>query len=257
MNTLLRNHFDVQNGMYFNDYFTSDQWTFFTSKIIEDGFWNYAVMPNNANLKNELPLVEKIFADIHRPSSIYIVNEDEQREAVSFLKEQGYELISKESFMTYNGGGLIKPIPSEIRIERATSEVIVRDFIKIFANAYGGEISPEQPYGELDKTYLDALGNSFEDGKFYHFVCYHRLKPVSIASLCIADGVGGIYNVGTNPTERGKGYGTFATNACISEWLRSGGKELLLQTETGSSVEKWYYSLGFKLEFYGSIYSKE
>lgn len=73
MNALLRKHFDVQNGMYFNECFTSNQWNFFTSKIIEDGFWNYAVMPNNANLKNELPLVEKKFADIHRPSSIYIV----------------------------------------------------------------------------------------------------------------------------------------------------------------------------------------
>lgn len=257
MNTLLRNHFDVQNGMYFNDCFISHRWTFFTSKVIQDGFWNYAVMPSDADLRKELPFVENRFADIHRPTSIYIVNEDEQQEAVNFLKVQGYELISKESFMTYKDGNLMKPIPSKIRIERATSEVAKRDFIRIFSNAYGGEISPEQPYGELDKTYLDALSDSFEDRKFYHFVCYYGSRPVSIASLCFVDGIGGIYNVGTNPTERGRGYGTFATNACINEWLRRGGKELFLQTETDSSVEKWYYSLGFKLEFYGSIYCKE
>lgn len=257
MRLLLENHFGVQTGMYF-DYSTSyGNWVFFMSNFIEDSFWNYAVIPDNCNLKKELPVVEEIFKKSNRPLSVYIVNENEHPDYVTYLVEHGYKKIAKESFMTYEYR-YNETMRNDVTVIRAVDKKEMLDFIDVFTNAYGGEITPEQPYGELDKTYLDALTKSFKNTeKFYHYVCYFNGKPVAIASLCYEDGKGGIYNVGTSPSNRGCGYGTIATNACVKKWEELGGETLFLQTETGSKVESWYYSLGFKLDFYGSTYCKE
>lgn len=255
MNTLLKNHFDVQTGMYFSRSFSDSGWIFFTSDIIEDGFWNYAILPEGRDSILSLPSVEAKFKSIGRSSSIYVINESARKNDVEILKQQGYEKMAQESFMTFAGDFVAEGLPKNIQIIQASSANEITDFIEVFTNAYGGEKSSEQPYGELDETYIRALLESFNDTtKFYHYICYAEEKPVAVATLCLSNGIGGIYNVGTNPCDRGKGYGSLVTKACISEWQKKNGSVLLLQTETGSAVEKWYYSLGFKLEFYGSTF---
>lgn len=258
MNSLLRNHLDVQTGMYFSQHFEKNGWDFLVSDIIEDGFWNYAILPERSDALLLLPAVETEFRNMNRSSSIYIINEDTRKDEITTLSECGYEKMAEESFMTYSGNVRILDLPNDIRIVRAIKDNAKNDFIDVFTNAYGGEKTPEQPYGDLDDTYMNALLRSFNDiEKFYHYVCYAGDKPVSIATLCFANGIGGIYNVGTIPNDRGNGYGTYVTKECISAWKHLNGSTLLLQTETGSVVEKWYYSLGFKLEFHGSTYCKE
>lgn len=258
MNILLGNHFEVQTGMYF-DYETAyGDWCLFMSKTIKDSFWNYAVMPINCDKEKELPIVEDLLKKENRTRAVYVVNEKEQPESVSYLLERGYEKMSEESFMTYKC-----PVESEMRndgvtVLRAIEGKEKEDFINVFLNAYGGDITPEQPYGELDGTYIEALKKSFENPqKFFHYICYDGSEAAAVASLCYVNGQGGIYNVGTVPDKRGQGYGTLVTRACVNKWTELGGKELFLQTETGSKVEAWYYTLGFELNFYGSIYCRE
>lgn len=257
MNTLLKNHFDVQTGMYFSKSYNAFDWTILTSDIIEDGYWNYAILPADDSAIKNLSRIEEVFKGLHRSSSIYVINENNRKNCVGVLINSGYEKISEESFMTYAGNGLKIELPNGISIVRATNVREKNDFINVFTSAYGGEKTLDQPYGELDETYMNALIRSFDNEEnFYHYVCYANGIPVSIATLCFCDRIGGIYNVGTNPSNRGNGYGTWVTKACIEKWNEMRGTTLLLQTETGSAVEQWYYSLGFKLEFYGSTYCK-
>lgn len=258
MRSLLKSHFEVQTGMYFDYDDTYGNWVFFMSNTIEDVFWNYAVIPENCDLKKELPIAEEILRKANRPLSVYVINEKEHPDYVAYLLKHGYKKVAEESFMTYAFPFGDKVIQKRDGVIRALEKTEIEDFIDVFTSAYGGEITPEQPYGELDKTYVDALIKSFKNTeKFYHYVCYFNGKPVAIASLCYENNKGGIYNVGTNPNNRGCGYGTSVTIACIEKWIELEGKALFLQTETGSKVESWYYSLGFKLDFYGSTYCKE
>ncbi|MCL2364868.1 MAG: GNAT family N-acetyltransferase, partial [Defluviitaleaceae bacterium] len=150
----------------------------------------------------------------------------------------------------------------------ATDAKSARDFIDVFTSAFGGEKTPESPCGspeglsrphdgELFKTIIDALSRTLNDNdKFFNFVCYEGETPVSIASLCFYDGKGGIYSVGTTPSVRGKGFGTVAIKACIDKWRELKGDELFLQTEAGSTAEKWYQRLGFKIQFTGRFYQR-
>lgn len=260
MNQLMNWHFTVQKGMYFDNKIQINKCEVFTSDIIEDGFWNYAYIPSEIELESTLDDIEQLFREAKRQPCFYIADSNDNNTKIQLLEGNGYRLFSKESFMTYTNKNTIIPIPSikSLKIKRVIETSMRKDFVEVFTSAYGGEITPEQPYGELDKSYMDALVRSFKGiNKFFHFICYDKNIPVSIATLCFSDGKGGIYNVGTVPTHRGKGYGTAVSNACIREWSNMGGDLLFLQTEKGSSVEKWYSSLGFKLEFVGMIYCKE
>ena len=251
-------HFSVQQGMYFDKRKQADGYVVYSSDIIEDGFWNYAFLSGEIELGNCVSSIESDFKELNRVPCVYLPNDSRYEERRVFLGELGYAELSEESVMLYSDN------PPEIRTKGAletrmvTNAKAVDDFIDVFSSAYGGEKTPEQPYGELDDTYIEALSKSFADTqKFFHYVCYEGETPVSIASLCFVDGKGGLYNVGTLPSARGKGYGTIATKACIDKWKELGGTELFLQTETGSAVEAWYYKLGFELQFVGRSFSKE
>lgn len=257
MNKLMNWHFDVQKGMYFDRYLSQENWSAFLSDIIEDEFWNYAVLPANCNLPDVLPDLEKMFATVERTPSVYIINGENCPDVIKYLEQNNYKKMSEESFMVFDSQ-LPMQMNKDMLIKQVMDDKTTQDFIEVFLSAYGGEKTPEQPYGELNKTYLDALTRSFENSeKFIHFVCYKGNTPVSVATLCFEKGKGGLYNVGTMPDSRGKGHGTAVTIACINEWKKRCGKVLFLQTETGSAVEQWYYKLGFKLGFVGSIFCKE
>jgi predicted GNAT family acetyltransferase len=251
-------HFDVQKGMYFDKKISLNGCDIFLSDIIEDGFWNYAFVPSYIDLKLVLDGIEQQFQKASRQPCIYIADAQKHPTVIQTLTERRYVPLSEESFMTYSSKQSITVKPTTLSTKRVVDEASQKDFVEVFSSAYGGEKTAEQPYGELDKTYMDALMRSFGGlYKFFHYICYEGKTPVSIATLCYVNGKGGLYNVGTVPTYRGKGYGTVATKVCIDKWLELGGDTLFLQTETESVVEKWYYKLGFNLNFVGQTYSKE
>ena len=251
-------HFSVQQGMYFDKRKQTDGYVIYSSDIIKDGFWNYAFPTAEIALENYVSSIESDFKSLNRLPCIYLPNDSRYEERRALLGGRGYAELSDESVMLYGVNPPEIYTKGALEIRLVTDAKTADDFIDVFTNAYGGEKTPEQPYGELDDTYITALSRSFADTqKFFHYVCYDGKTPVSIASLCFADGKGGLYNVGTSPSARGKGYGTIATKACIDKWRKMGGTELFLQTETGSAVESWYFKLGFELQFVGRSFSKE
>ena len=259
MQNLLEWHFSVQDGMYFDKRNETQSHIVFSSNIVtDDGTVNYAILKNGISLKDEIEIIERSFHDMQRSPCIYLFNDENDDQWSQFLEQRGYSILSEESVMSFD----IKNIDIKSKVDlnaiRATDAKSARDFIDVFTSAFGGEKTPESPYGELDKTYIDALSRTLNDNdKFYNFVCYEGEMPVSIASLCFCDGKGGIYSVGTTPSVRGKGFGTVAVKACIDKSRDLKGTELFLQTDTGSTAEKWYQSLGFKIQFTGRFFSKE
>ncbi len=257
MNDLLKWHYKVQEGMFFDHCLDYEDWTAYLSDIITDGFWNYAILRENTHLTDVLPSIKRTFLSSGRTPSVYIVNEKEQMDTIEYLKHNGFVKMSEESFMVYKSKQQ-RQEAKDLVIRQVRDDKTIQDFIRVFMSAYCGERTPEQPYGELDKTYIDALTRSFSNSeKFIHYICYCNNIPLSVATLCIEEGKGGIYNVGTLSDSRSHGYGTAVTNACIYEWSRRLGEVLFLQTEAGSTVEKWYRELGFETAFSGSVYCME
>lgn len=255
MEKLMEAHFVVNKGQFFDHKHVVGGSNVYLSELITDGFWNYVLVSKGKLSKRKVGKFDDFFQSVDRLTSVYLLGDDKYNK--EFVEENGFSLISEETFMTYEVQVENNAQTSSLNVLRVETPESINDFLEVFTSAYGGEKTEEQPYGELDETYILSVRRSFAyKSKFYHFVCYDSEKPVSIATLCFENGYGGIYSVGTNPEFRGKGFGTVATNACISKWHELGGKTLFLQTETGSAVEKWYFKLGFKKVFIGNIYSK-
>lgn len=256
MNRYIDWHFSVQKGMYFDNVLKTNAYTLYLSNIIEDSYWNYALLKGNGSL-NELSLknMESLFLAEKRVPCVYLIS---GRDVVTeILTSSGYNMMFEESFMVFQRKVAVVDKRHNCYIKRVKGEKDVADFMDVFISAYGGEKTIEQPYGELDKTYYEALLRSFaNDEKFYHFICYVDSHATSVATLCFCDGKGGIYNVGTDPCFRGKGFGSAVTSACIHQWESLKGDVLFLQTETGSAVEKWYQKMGFESVFTGRGFEK-
>ena len=258
MKNLMDWHFNVQKGMYFDRMEQINDCSLYLSEIISDGYWNYCFVPEYVNFTAHLESILEAFHAAERNPCLYFSEDKKVSSASESLIEHGFTPLFEESFMTYSIKKSVDVKPSSVVAKQVKDDVSQHDFLEVFGRAYGGEKTLEQPYGELDETYVKALSRSFKNqNQFFHYVCYEGQFPVSIASLCFVDGKGGLYNVGTLPAHRGKGYGTIATKACVDKWLELDGETMFLQTETGSAVEKWYQKMGFKQEFIGRTFYKE
>jgi hypothetical protein len=252
--SLLENHFDLQKGMFFSEKDTFNSFKIFKSNVIEDFSVNYACVMNNHIPENLISEIETAFEKLNRTPCIYLAGEQLSEENIKLLQKQSYEEAMIDSWMVFNND-----LSFEINypVVRITNSKGFEDFKTVYVKAYGGEKTPEQPYGELPETYIQCLDNSFKNFEnFYHFVIYDNGLPISIATLCYKDGIGGIYSVGTDPIYRGKGLGSAITRACIRQWKKLGGNLLLLQAETGSKAELLYSKLGFDKVFVGKGFAK-
>ena len=256
MNELLEKHFDVQKGMYFDDSMDYQNTKIFFSKNIDDCFWNYIVLDVDdfcsAKLVDE---IEKQFKKIKRDCCLYVTTDANCTISFNVLEYiDNYSLVNEESWLVYSKKELLNVSNEVVMVNDEKSK---NDFLNVFVEAYGGAITLDSPYGELSQGYITALSRTLNNTeKFIHFVVYDREIPVSIASLCIDGEYAGIYNVGTKPSHRKKGYGADATFSCINFMIKKGYKSIFLQTEKDSNVELWYQHLGFLKSFVGKMYVK-
>ena len=77
-----------------------------------------------------------------------------------------------------------------------------------------------------------------------HYVGYNEDLAVSCATLVLGDGVAGLYNVGTLPTHRGKGFATALTLSALLDARAEGMRLGVLHAS--SQGGRLYRSLGFQ-----------
>lgn len=254
-------HFEFQKGMYLSGRSDIRDATIVYSDIVEDFFWNYATQirtkPDRvAALVGE---VEVFLRKKSRVPCVYLTPWTRPtQELGAFLQEKGYSVQFQDAWMfleQVENKRLARSIQEQLTIKAVETQQDMQAVLEVFAKAYGGEPTDDEPYGGLPACYLEALKQSTSsprDVKTFHFVAYTRNEqPVAIATMVFRQGWGAIYNVGTLPESRGKGFGTAVSHACIDEWRKLGGRVLFLQTEAGSGVERWYRAMGFVTQFVG------
>jgi GNAT superfamily N-acetyltransferase len=104
---------------------------------------------------------------------------------------------------------------------------------------------------------FDAFKSGTKDVEIFHYLGMSNGIPASIASVYISSDVAGIYNVGTIPDFRKKGFGAALSRVAIAEALKHNVRKLLLQTELDSEPERLYSKIGFDQAFSGEIWSLE
>ena len=142
-----------------------------------------------------------------------------------------------------------KDVNININIKLVETETEYNDFMKVLASAYNDNVenADENVYADaVTKCYYEAVKNTINNGKTYHIIGYDNNIPVSVATLNIANGVGGINNVGTAQGFWNKGYSKQVLSYLIKTFKEHGGKDLILCTEYHSKNQSYYEKLGFK-----------
>ena len=254
-NNLLDKHFNVQKGMYFYEIKKEKNFLMFLSDKIEDCFWNYAIIKNPlVNLKQTIEEIENSFKSLQKDSCLYLVEKIDSK-ILDLIDLLGYSEENSETWLTFDNPQIVDVTHC---VKKVCDKTTREDFLSVFIDSYCGEFTLDSPYGALPETYIQSLKRTLRNcKKFIHFVVYDENNvPVSIASLCVYRDYAGIYNVGTRPVYRKRGFGTDATMACINYAAKEHLKFILLQTEENSNVEKFYRKIGFRPEFVGKMYVK-
>lgn len=243
----LSTQYDLLNGMFFDNKEENDNYILCTSKIMDDYFWNLAYLKNKID-NNILLEIENKLKRINCIPCMYIGKDDSSfDDNKKLLLDNGYQLKDTDVFMILKD---YKNIDIKLNIKVVEKENEYNDFMKVLSSAYNDKVenSDENVYeGAVTKCYYDAIKNSIDNGKTYHIIGYNDDDiPVSVATLNIYNGIGGINNVGTRQGYWNKGYSKQVLSFLINLFKEKGGKDLLLCTEYQSKNQTYYEKLGFK-----------
>ena len=239
--------YELLNGMFFDTKEETNNYILCTSGVMDDYFWNMAYLKTKAN-ENVLSEIENKLKAISRIPAIYIGRDDQYfDDNKRFLLDNGYKLNDTDVFMILND---YKEIDININIKVVENESEYNDFMKVLASAYNDSIEnlSDNVYADaVTKCYYDAVKNSINSSKTYHIIGYNEdYIPVSVATLNIVDGVGGINNVGTAQGFWNKGYSRQVLSYLIKKFKENNGEHLLLCTEYHTKNQTYYEKLGFK-----------
>jgi GNAT superfamily N-acetyltransferase len=234
-------HFECLQGMYFSTHEENDHGHLLFSDRITDPYYNFFAPADSAPLD---PAVRRAFTERNRTPAVYLTPLAEglpTEPGVSTWASDAWLIGTAESLSTS-----ARTVPN-LRVEEIDGRC--RDiYVDTFTAAYSGD-DPDDPYGQLDPAYAECLRDSFDHDvpgyrKYYVMASLGDI-PVGVATLFTAGSLAGVYGVGTIPAFRQRGIGEAIMAYLADIAFRDKAVHVLLQTEAGSPVHRWYEKLGY------------
>jgi len=249
--------YELLKDVFFDSKEENEDYILCTSKVIDDYFWNTAYLKTKT-IEDIISDIENKFKKINRIPSLYIGRDDKYYENNrKLILDKGYKLNDTDVYMLLID---YKDVEINMNIKVVENEKEYNDFMKVLASAYNDTIenSAENVYADsITKCYYDAIKKSMNNNKTYHIIGYNEDNiPVSVATLNMVDGVGGINNVGTAQGFWNKGYSKQVLTYLIKLFKQNNGEFLLLSTEYHTKNQKYYEKLGFKEMYVMEQYMK-
>lgn len=246
---LLVFHFECLQGMYFSDYQQVEGGSLLFSDAIKDPYYNFFA-PGIPGAGFALPAAaEEQFVLRGREPAVYMTpqvgggNGSPAADAV-WARDAWLVRDVQAPASSDDGNG-------QLRV--STVGPSDRDaYVTAFTAAYSGD-EPDDPYGQLDAAYSESLRASFDVDvagyRKYYVMATLGEQPVGVAVMFTAGSLAGVYGVGTVPARRRAGVGSTMMSHLTQIAARDGVTHLMLQTEAGSAVQRWYETLGYRHVF--------
>lgn len=162
------------------------------------------------------------------------------------LPEHGLTLLDTRPCMTAAFDAIAYKGP-EIDAVQVGDEAGCRDWVTVQSEANGG--FPDA----VQDAYVGLVGMALNpDGKTRAFVAYDDGQAVACSLLHMAGDVAGIWQVGTIPEARRKGYGSAITYAALTDAAERGcATSVLIATQMGRPV---YEKMGYRTFTEAKVY---
>jgi ribosomal protein S18 acetylase RimI-like enzyme len=245
---LVASHLRLQVGCYFTEVATTSFGDVATSEHISDHYWNSLSGFPNIDLESLEAGASPSFSSKRRKLAFYLDPTTCSDSFVTQLESASY------SFEPEIWLGTDHVLPQQeksaaIEIKSVTSENIA-EFFLVFSQAFGGPATEKDGYGDIPPEYLAALEDSLREKRIptgvtqHHFIGYRNSDPIACASIHYNKSLAGLYNVGTIPSEQGKGNGTALSLHALNHAFAAGVTQAFLQTQPNGSVQEFYEKLG-------------
>lgn len=242
MLNLLNLHYHIHENLFFDNCIIRDTFTVYSSKAIDDIFWNYANISELSSFRKSHKDILADFEALHRKPCIYI--NSSQSNDLRDLLEAKFIVKYTEEWLRYDGSKLESP--------QKTRQVSTKDEFNDFTTLFNLSNNLKFPHSDIyTSNYIALMNKTFSSSNFHHFIAYDNNIPVAVASLGYYNGYCIIYNQATHPDYRGKGYTQSLIKACIDKCQEMNGKEVYVLVNADSTIEKWYLKHDFKKIYNG------
>ncbi|MGV3775059.1 MAG: amino acid adenylation domain-containing protein [Verrucomicrobiales bacterium] len=239
---LLLAHYRIQEGVFISKTEKDEHGVHASSTLTAAPMWNHSAWDqgDSANFDAWFKTAQNRNTGAHRRPVVYVPMTVGQAVPTE-LGAQGYEKFDEEVWMTYEGD----PAPAALRpgllFKEVTTSADLELFIELFFESYNIKAS----------GYAEALRENFKNRlptTHQHFVLWNNDVPVSIATLAVDGIYGCIYNVGTPPKARKKGYAEQLLRQLLMV-SKQANLKLFLQVEANSGAHQLYQKIGFQEAF--------
>lgn len=242
---LIRKHYRMQRGRMISHWSEDDHGMIVYSAVSSVPMWNHAAWLGGST--TELATFARRFESLsqnrgRRPAIYIIQNGLDSTTAAAALQNHGYDSFDEESWMVYSPIHQPDSVPDQdLAITPARSAQELTDFMEVFYSAF--QIQDPAFAAVLKRQALDSPQD------VQHYVAYSNSKAVCVGTLIQHEGSCCIYNVGTKPGARNRGYAAILMQQILNHALNQNQNHIFLQTSHGSAAERLYLRLGFKSVF--------
>ena len=156
------------------------------------------------------------------------------------LERRGFAKVTEPPGMAADLAGIEDLDPgAAVTVERVSDSELVDAWFSVFAPAFDLSRAAATAFRDLI-----VAGGLDDDAPMRNYIAYAGTEPVATGSLVPAAGVGGIYNIATRASSRGRGIGRAITWSLMREAATLGYRVAILwSTAAGLPV---YRRLGFE-----------
>jgi amino acid adenylation domain-containing protein len=235
----MRLHYAMQQGGFISSLEKSGKGWHIQSDLSGAPMWNHSALASDSeNISEFLVEAADFHARANKRPTIYLTAAHASTGHLdrAFLTA-GYERFDQETWMVHPMGGLTA-YESRLEFKEISSAEQFDDFTRIFNSAY--QIRDQKHAAAI------ARHKSTDVRSIHHFLGCDKNRPVCTTTLAVQEGIGCIYNVGTDPALRKRGFGREMLHHVLEFAREAGLEHLFLQVESGTPAERLYTALGFQ-----------
>ena len=220
----------------------------YNPNLFDDFLFNHArpTDPEETLGYRDLKYVKKFYSRLKiKPTLIFKAELDSNQKRL--LSEEGFKATDLLITMTARTRPSSASRPYLTIL--ACSEDDVAEWVKVFVEAY----STPSWLRELS----NIVAKMVRHPRCTLYLARYKGVSVGVAARYSAEGVSGLYCLGTTPKVRNRGVGGALVAHVIGEAYRSGDEIICLQTLASEHLTRFYARLGFRRLYSKTIYSSE
>jgi amino acid adenylation domain-containing protein len=244
---LIRTHYHLQKGAFISEWQETDKWIRIFSDLSPLPLWNHVAALTRSSDEESLLSREtaESWPKADRPPVVYLLDRSLTESSEDQMEAPpAFERCDQEAWMIYEHQDAPKVSslsPLEIRVAENAQQHST--CVEVFSAAYRAKAR------RYARIFQPDSGDAARHRQMVHYLAYAQGQPVCTATLALRTGLACIYNVGTLPQARKRGFAAQVTARLIRDALEKGCFRIFLQAERGGAAERLYSRIGFWTTF--------